>query len=121
VNGDQSGCQELIVDAGSGGVQLSRVSSSSIKIEAGSGGIELGLTSSPRDVRIEAGSGNVTLGMPASLSAELDLKTGSGSISTDFPVRTTRMERDHLRGTVGDGAGRIRVEAGSGSIRLRRN
>jgi DUF4097 and DUF4098 domain-containing protein YvlB len=63
----------------------------------------------------------VLLGVPGSLSADIDIETGSGGIETDFMLRTNRVERNHVRGVIGDGAGRIRIETGSGSVTLRRN
>jgi hypothetical protein len=40
-------------------------------------------------------------------------------VSSDLPVRITEKKRSSLRGVIGDGSGRIHVETGSGSIRLR--
>jgi lia operon protein LiaG len=69
-------------------------------------------------VQVEAGSGGVTLRLPASLGAQVDISTGSGGIDSEFDVKVQRMERHALRGTVGDGRGRVRIEAGSGTVRL---
>lgn len=108
-------------DVGSGGVKLSAVKTPTLHLDSGSGSTEVELLSSPDDVSIEAGSGGVTLRLPAATSAALDIETGSGSIDTDFDVKLTKMERRALRGTIGSGKGRIRIESGSGSVRLLRN
>jgi len=121
VTGEHAACRELHVDVGSGGVRVADIKSNTVRIDAGSGAVQLSMNDSPSDVSIESGSGGVVLGLPASLSAELDIETGSGSIDSDFPVRMNRMERHRLRGTVGEGAGRIRIETGSGSVKLRKN
>jgi hypothetical protein len=63
----------------------------------------------------------VTLRLPAATGARVDVETGSGGIDTDFEVHVARMERRALHGTIGDGHGRIRVEAGSGMVRLLKN
>jgi len=60
----------------------------------------------------------VAITAPANLSADLVMDTASGDIDTDFPLAVTRTARDHLRGRVGDGKGKISVETGSGGIRL---
>ena len=70
---------------------------------------------------VEAGSGGVTLRLPSSTGAAFDIETGSGGIDTDFEVKVQRMERHALRGTVGDGRGRVKVEAGSGTVRILKN
>jgi len=97
-------------------------SSAGVAVRAtGSGGVTLDKVSSPMSVRVDAGSGGGTLALPKTFGAEVDIETGSGSITTDFAVRTRTLERRHLRGTIGNGAGRVVVETGSGSVRLRRS
>ena len=36
-------------------------------------------------------------------------------------IQTTRLERDHLVGEIGDGKGRLKIETGSGGITLQRH
>jgi DUF4097 and DUF4098 domain-containing protein YvlB len=121
VTGGGVQCAMLSVDVGSGSVRLDRIRSADVKIDAGSGGVNLSFTTAPKALTVDAGSGSVTVALPNSVDALVDIETGSGGISSDFPVRTTRVERDRLRGTIGDGAGRIRIETGSGSVHLRKN
>lgn len=109
---------ELVADVGSGGIRLSDVKTPRLHLETGSGGSDVELLGPVQDVQIEAGSGGVTLRLPANLGATVDIETGSGGIDTDFEVKVQRMERHALRGTVGDGRGRVRIEAGSGTVRL---
>lgn len=111
---------ELNVDVGSGHVRVDRTTAERVRLETGSGGVSLELRNSPKTLDVESGSGSVTLTLPASLDAEVDIETGSGGIDTDFAVQLNRMERRRLRGTIGKGTGRIRIETGSGSVRLRK-
>ncbi|MFL5605445.1 MAG: DUF4097 family beta strand repeat-containing protein [Gemmatimonadaceae bacterium] len=110
--------REIVADVGSGGVRLAGVKTQTLHLETGSGGSDVELLTPVDDVQIEAGSGGVTLRLPASLGATVDIETGSGGIDTDFEVKVSRMERRALRGTVGDGRGRIKIESGSGNVRL---
>ncbi|MEP6620627.1 MAG: DUF4097 family beta strand repeat-containing protein [bacterium] len=112
---------ELTADVGSGGVRLAGVKTPRLHLETGSGSTDVELLSQVDDVSIEAGSGGVTLRLPSALSAAVDIQTGSGGIDTDFEVKMSRVERRALRGTIGGGKGRIRIESGSGSVRLIRN
>jgi hypothetical protein len=112
---------ELTADVGSGGVRLSAVKAPRLHMETGSGGTDIEMLSAPSDVSIEGGSGGVTLRVPAALDATVDIETGSGGIDSDFEVKVSRMERHALRGTIGGGKGRIKIEAGSGSVRLLRS
>ncbi len=121
VSASDLSCKRLTVDVGSGSVRLGSVSAADVSVDAGSGGVSLDMISSPSSVSVDAGSGGVTLTLPGDFGAEVDIETGSGSITTDFAVRTRTVERHHLRGTIGNGAGRVLVETGSGSVRLRRS
>lgn len=112
---------ELTGDVGSGGIRLAAVSTPRLHIETGSGGSEVELLGRVDDVNIEAGSGGVTLRLPAATGATFDIETGSGGIDTDFEVKVKRMERHALRGTVGDGRGNVKIEAGSGTVRILKN
>ena len=109
---------ELEVEVGSGGVQLSRVNASRFRLEAGSGGSDVELLGAPQDVFVESGSGGITLRMPANVGADVDIESSSGGIQSEFEVRATRFERGELKGTIGSGGGRIRIESGSGRVRL---
>ncbi len=109
----------LLVDTGSGEVTASSVRANDVKIDTGSGNVRLDLLADVRALDVDTGSGGVTINVPADLRAEVDIETGSGDIDLqNVTVRTTRLERDHLTGEIGDGKGRIRIETGSGGVRL---
>ena len=108
-------------DVGSGGMRLTRVKAAHVNLDAGSGGIDLDLASTFDELYVDGGSGGVTVRMPATQGADVDIETGSGGIESDFAVQTTRFGRQRLRGQIGDGKGRIRIESGSGRVRLLKN
>jgi hypothetical protein len=112
---------ELVADVGSGGIRLAGVKTPRLHLETGSGGGDVELLAPVNDVSIDAGSGGVTLRLPSSLGATVDVETGSGGIDTDFEVKVARMERRSLHGTIGDGRGHVKIEAGSGTVRLLRS
>lgn len=120
IDGSDIEVEQLDLDSGSGSVELANVRAADVRLDAGSGSVDLGLTRTIRDVRIDAGSGSVTLRLPADIGAELDISTGAGGIDTDFPLTVHTIGRDRLRGTLGDGKGRIEIDGGSGRIRLRK-
>ena len=121
IRGGDIDVSDLKADVGSGGVHLERVRASRVNVDAGSGGTELELLSSIEQMKVEAGSGGVTIRLPANLSATVDLETGSGGIDTDFSVQVTKFEQHHIVGRIGDGRGQIKVESGSGAVRLLRS
>jgi lia operon protein LiaG len=121
ITGRNVDVQTLSADVGSGGIRLSAVKASRVSLDTGSGGTDIELVTDVEDVNVDAGSGPVSIRLPASAGAEVEIETGSGGIETDFPIQVTRWERNHLRGRLGDGRGRIRIESGSGTVRLLRS
>ena len=120
LTGDGVASATMQLDLGSGGTRLSRVTSGDIDLDSGSGEVELGLAGAVRSLHVDSGSGSVTLTLPPTLGATLDVDTGSGGIEVELPITVTRRSRSRLVGTIGDGSGRIRIESGSGEVRLRK-
>lgn len=112
--------QDLSIDTGSGGVDAQDVGADEVLIDTGSGSVQLDLTRMG-DGRfdIDTGSGSITVSMPRDVSAEFDVQTGSGRIVADLDgVELGRRDRREARFTVGDGASRVTLSTGSGSIRM---
>jgi len=42
-------------------------------------------------------------------------------VESDVPITVRRRSRTHLTGTIGDGSGRIRIDSGSGTVRIKRS
>jgi hypothetical protein len=110
---------DLGLDTGSGRVILRAVKARDLNVDTGSGSVEIDLLSDVDQMMVDTGSGGVTVGVPASLGAELSIETGSGGIDADIPLTVRRSGRRSLEGSIGDGKGRIRIETGSGGVRLR--
>lgn len=120
VDGSVARCDRLRVDVGSGDVTLAAVRTDDALIDTGSGSVQLDMTAAPASLTVDTGSGAVTVTLPDDLHADVNIETGSGRISSEFPVQTARFARNTLRGIIGDGGAKIRVDTGSGSIALRR-
>jgi DUF4097 and DUF4098 domain-containing protein YvlB len=118
VEGSDISVTEFRADVGSGGLRIARMKAQDMDVDAGSGGTSLELLSVFDRLVIDAGSGGVTVRAPAALGAQVDVETGSGGFQSDFEISTRRVSRNHVEGTIGDGKGRIRIEAGSGTVRL---
>jgi lia operon protein LiaG len=113
--------RDFRADVGSGGVRVSRLKAATVSVETGSGSTNIDLIGDLERMDVESGSGGVTLRAPANLSAEIDAETGSGGFQTDFDILTRRLGRNHVQGKIGDGKARVRLESGSGTIRLLKN
>jgi hypothetical protein len=113
------GAGAVRLDTGSGDVDGVQVTADDLTIDTGSGDITLSFDGAPKSLAVDAGSGSVTLTFPTGYSATVDLETSSGDLSVDFPLRINRREQDRLTGVIGSGAGRLRVETGSGDIEIK--
>ena len=118
LTGSDLAVERLSLDLGSGGARLSGVSADEISLDSGSGSVDLALTADVRALDIDSGSGSVTLRVPPSLGALVEVETGSGGVESEIPMTITRRSRSELTGQLGDGRGRIRIEAGSGRVRF---
>lgn len=121
VRGGEIEARTLRVDTGSGSIELDEVSSADIVLDTGSGSVDLYLLSDVDRLDVDTGSGSVTIRAPENLGAEVTIETGSGGIDLDFALQVRSVRRDHVTGTLGDGRGRIRIDTGSGGIRLLRH
>jgi len=66
-------------------------------------------------------SGDVKVEAPASLNAEVEIHTVSGSLNTDFPLQITVPRYGPSRsaqGRLGDGSHRVRISSASGNVTL---
>ncbi|MFZ5519314.1 MAG: hypothetical protein ACOY90_21965 [Candidatus Zhuqueibacterota bacterium] len=95
-------CRDLELDVTTGGISLELVD------VAEGGSIDLHVV-----------TGRVELTMPADFQADVGLKTVTGSIRTDFPVKTYGTAgRNSLQGTIGDGGVKCSIQTVTGSIVL---
>ena len=108
------------IDTGSGSIRLERVDADDIHLDTGSGSVEIQIMSDVTNLDIDTGSGSVTVWLTEAVGAEVEIETGNGGIDIDLdsPIQIRRVSRDQLEGSLGDGDGRIRIDTGSGRVRL---
>lgn len=102
---------------GSGSIHLAGVQSA-LKAETGSGDIEVqGRPGS--NWKVGTGSGSISLNT-GNASFTIDASTGSGSIKSDIPLAMEgSLSRHHVTAKANGGGPLVRIETGSGSIRIR--
>lgn len=111
----------LKISTGSGTAAATAVRAEDVALETGSGDVTLAVIAGGGSIRIDTGSGDVSLSVPPDYGAEVVLDTGSGDIDLGGIALTVhRFQRDHIEGRIGDGKGRLRVETGSGDVRLKK-
>jgi hypothetical protein len=97
----------------------------SMNLRSGDGGIDAEVLPGSKIAsswRVESGDGSVTVRLPRDFSADLDLRTGDGSISVDFPLTTTAGGRSghNLRARLNAGGAPFIIRTGDGSVHLGR-
>lgn len=126
-----SGNGKVTVDGARGPVEASsgngdiRVTTSLGPVEAssGNGSIDVSmdkLEGSP-PMSFSTGNGRITVTVPEAFGAELESNTGNGRVTVDFPIQMRgRLDPSRIRGTIGNGGGRLVMTSGNGDLEIRR-
>ncbi|MEJ2483706.1 MAG: DUF4097 family beta strand repeat-containing protein [Gemmatimonadota bacterium] len=118
VTGTRIRADRLIADTGSGDVELEGLQAERISADTGSGDVNLDLVASPAEILVDVGSGDVRIRVPEGFGATVEVDTGSGGIHTDLPIQVREIDDDRLRGVIGNASGRLRIDTGSGDVRI---
>ena len=111
----QAGEADVDVQTGSGGIEV-RGARRALRARTGSGSIELEGRPAA-DWNVETGSGGIRIDFPDDSAFALNVRTGSGSISTTHPLTIAgSASRNRLNGTVRGGGARVDLSTGSGSV-----
>ena len=112
-----NGAHYVKAGTGSGTIRLQGVTGG-LFAETGSGDIEVG--GEPGDGwKVETGSGSVTLNTGHGAHFNLDASTGSGDVHSDPPLLTHgSTDRHHITGEINGGGPTVRIETGSGDVRI---
>jgi len=112
-----NGAHYVKAETGSGTIHLQGVTGG-LYAETGSGDIEV--NGQPGDGwKLETGSGSVTLNTGSNAHFTLDASTGSGDVHSDPPLTTHGdNEHHHVVGDINGGGPIVRVETGSGDVRI---
>ncbi|TMQ72376.1 MAG: DUF4097 domain-containing protein [Candidatus Eisenbacteria bacterium] len=108
----------LDADTGSGDVVLRELSAERMRLDTGSGAVDVDLSHAPRDITADTGAGSFTLRVPSGFGATFEVDTGSGGVDVGVEHESYEIDHDRVRGKIGDGHGRIRIDGGSGSVRI---
>ena len=114
---EQTAPGDVVVSTGSGSSNLSGVTGS-VRASAGSGRITVD-GRQEGDWKLDTGSGSVRVSLPADAAFELDAESNSGGIDIDHPLTVEgRISMKHVIGTVRGGGPLLRIDTGSGGIRV---
>jgi hypothetical protein len=113
---EQTAPGDVKAETGSGRIELKDIKGG-LKAETGSGDIKVS-GAADADWKIGTGSGSIEF-WPGSAGFTLDASTGSGSVHTDREMAVQgSFDRHHITGKFNGGGPTVRVETGSGDIRV---
>lgn len=95
-------------------------------LSTGNGEVDVRFTSSPPDglMSFKSGTGTVRVGLPADFSGRIDVRTGNGTLRSDFEMNVFSLLSGHeLQATIGHGAPGplLHLQTGNGHIEVRKN
>lgn len=113
---EQSGQGDVKAQTGSGTIELKSVHGS---LHAGTGSGEIKVWGTPTsDWKLETGSGSIEF-WAGNAGFNLDASTGSGSVHSDQEMAVQgSFDKHHINGKVHGGGPTVRMETGSGDIRV---
>jgi DUF4097 and DUF4098 domain-containing protein YvlB len=113
---DQTGDGDVKAQTGSGSIDLKNVHGG---LKAGTGSGDIKISGSPTmDWKLETGSGSIEF-WPGNTGFTLDASTGSGSVHTDREMAVQgSFDKHHITGKVNGGGPTVRIETGSGDVRI---
>jgi hypothetical protein len=113
---DQTGDGDVKAETGSGSIELRNLHGG-LHAETGSGSIKAG-GAPTAPWKLETGSGSIET-WTGDAGIMLDAETGSGSVHTDREMTTQgTTSRHHVMGKINGGGPTVKIETGSGSIRV---
>jgi DUF4097 and DUF4098 domain-containing protein YvlB len=114
---EQTGQGDVKAETGSGSIELRNLRGG-LRAGTGSGNIKVG-GAPANSWHLETGSGNVEF-WAGDAPLTLDASSGSGSIHTDREMLTQgSQDHHHVTGKLNGGGPTVRIETGSGDIRVR--
>jgi len=90
-----------------------------LDVKMSSGDFEVKYTNFNNNIAIDSSSGDIKITLPEDSNFELDSETSSGKIICDYPITISGgQDRNQLKGIVGSGVNKIRLEVSSGDISI---
>ena len=113
---EQTGEGDVRAQTGSGSIELKEIHGG---LHAGTGSGDIKISGSPSsDWKLDTGSGSIEV-WPGSTGFVLDASTGSGSVHTDHEMTVQgSYDRHHVVGKIGGGGPTVRIQTGSGDVRI---
>jgi len=113
-------CESFSIDTGSGSIEGIGCAADDAKFDTGSGSIEVSFERvGAGNFVFDTGSGGIDVLLPEQISADIEAETGAGNIQVDVHKPQDVEKHDSsVRFTLGAGQAQMKIDSGSGTIRI---
>jgi DUF4097 and DUF4098 domain-containing protein YvlB len=122
INLTESSADTTSLTTSYGGITCRQITTNNITAKSGSGNLDIACSeSAPAQIIADlvTSYGNIDFAAPSSFTGQVDLSTSYGSIRTNRPITINGdINKKELKGTIGEGNGKLHLQTGSGSINL---
>ena len=122
INLTESSAETTSISTSYGGITCRQITTNDITARSGSGNLDIACSdSTPAQIAADlvTSYGNIDFVAPSSFTGQVDLSTSYGSIRTNRPITINGdINKKELKGTIGEGNGKLHLQTGSGSIIL---
>lgn len=123
VKATQVNARSLYLKTSSGSVTADQVTCAKINGHTSSGNVRAVFTAETRadlDAELTTSSGSVNITLPPDFGGQVDLGTNSGSVRVNRPITVQgKLSKREIRGTMGEGTGRLKARTSSGSVTVK--
>jgi DUF4097 and DUF4098 domain-containing protein YvlB len=120
---DGAEAKTLNASSSYGRIAATGIAAATLKAESGNGSVHVSCApAAPADLdaQLKSSYGSVELAAPQRFAGEVYLRTSYGAIHTDLPITASgELTKKKIVGRIGDGAGKIHMESGNGSVELK--
>ena len=123
INVTESSADTTNLSTSYGRITCRQITTNEITARSGSGNLDIACSdSTPTEIVADlvTSYGSIDLTAPQNFAGQVDLSTSYGSVRTDRPITISgEISKKKLKGTIGEGNGKLHMQTGSGSINLR--
>ena len=107
-----------------GRITCRQITAKELTARSGSGNLDIACSdAAPPDITatLVTSYGSIDFTAPPGFAGQVDLSTSYGSVRTDRPITISgEISKKKLKGTIGEGTGKLHLQTSSGSINLKR-
>jgi DUF4097 and DUF4098 domain-containing protein YvlB len=122
INVTESSADTTNLSTSYGRITCRQITTKEITAKSGSGNIDIACSDSTPDeiiAELVTSYGSIDLTAPQNFTGQVDLSTSYGSIRTSRPITISgEISKKELKGTIGEGNGKLYMQTNSGSINL---